>query len=169
VSSKFHEHGQRISDLTSTVEDHALAQLEFGDGHVIDLACSWNLHAGREAVISAAFYGTKGGISLRNLNGSFYDLAVELLSGTDRQLLTGNGGIDREWGGRAAVKWAINLSEGARFDLGSEEFIVTAELIDAIYSGDQKYRRKVWRKQNEQLTTMRSENGSKTMGVSPHM
>ena len=42
--------------------------------------------AGCDAVISAAFYGTQGGLALRNV-GSFYDFTTERFGGTTRQTL----------------------------------------------------------------------------------
>lgn len=43
------------------VEDYAVATLDLADGTVVRLACSWRVHAGRDAVIEASFYGTEGG------------------------------------------------------------------------------------------------------------
>ena len=40
---------------------------EFGNDITAQLACSWNLAAGCEAVIEATFYGTKGGVALKNI------------------------------------------------------------------------------------------------------
>ena len=72
--------------------------------HRVRLACSWRLPAGREAIISAAFYGTGGGASLRNVGGSFYDFEAELYRGTAAEILASP---PDEWGGRAAADWAI--------------------------------------------------------------
>src|SRR5207302_11136649 len=55
------------------VEDYAVARLELAGGAVAEIACSWKLPAGQDAVIAASFYGTAGGAELRNVNGSFYD------------------------------------------------------------------------------------------------
>src|SRR5215218_758644 len=53
------------------VEDYAIAELSLSNGVEVRIACSWNLNAGRDAVIEANFYGTEGGASMRNENGSF--------------------------------------------------------------------------------------------------
>ena len=52
-----------------------------------ELACSWNLPAGQDAVIAASFYGTAGGAELRNVDGSFYDFVAERFRGTARETL----------------------------------------------------------------------------------
>jgi hypothetical protein len=52
---------------------------------VVQLACSWRLHAGCDAMISAAFYGANGGARLSNVNGSFYDFTAERYRGTSRE------------------------------------------------------------------------------------
>jgi hypothetical protein len=45
-------------------EDYACARLDLANGSVIDLACSWHLHAGRDAAIRIVFYGTKGAVAM---------------------------------------------------------------------------------------------------------
>lgn len=37
----------------------------------VDLACSWQLPVGRDADIRIALYGTRAGIALKNVGGSF--------------------------------------------------------------------------------------------------
>ena len=111
------------------VEDYASALIELADGPTLQLACSWKLPAGCEAVIEAAFYGTAGGVALRNVGGSFYDFRVERFRGTSREALAEP---PDEWGGRAAVAWAGQLASGARFDPASEQLIAVARTLDAI-------------------------------------
>jgi hypothetical protein len=96
----------------------------------VQLACSWNLHAGVDAVIGAAFYGTRGGAALRNVGGSFYDFTAERFSGTRRETLSAP---PDEWGGRAAVAWATALAAGARFDPSAERLVDVAAALDGIY------------------------------------
>jgi predicted dehydrogenase len=84
VTAKLLAAGKPLHDRSSEVEDFAAAQIEFANNITAQLACSWNLNAGCEAVIQASFYGTKGGASLRNINGSFYDFTAERFSGTQR-------------------------------------------------------------------------------------
>jgi predicted dehydrogenase len=108
------------------VEHFATAEL---DG--VRLACSWNLHAGRDAVIEATFHGTDGATSVRNVLGSFYDFRCDLLRGTHRETLVEP---PDDWMGRAAVEWARRLAAGERFDAAAaSEFVRVAEILDRIY------------------------------------
>jgi predicted dehydrogenase len=112
------------------VEDYATAQLEFAGGASARLACSWNLPAGCDAVIEASFYGTKGGATLRNVEGSFYDFRAERLRGTSRETLS----LPPDpWGGRAAVDWARRLAAGQGYDTQAEELVTLAQVLDRVY------------------------------------
>src|SRR5690606_37873476 len=99
-------------------------------GATVNIACSWKLPAGQDAVISATFYGPDGGVSARNVDGSFYDFIAERFFGTSRTLLSEP---PDEWGGRAAVEWARRLSLGEGFDPHSTQFLRVAEVLDAVY------------------------------------
>jgi predicted dehydrogenase len=111
-------------------EDFAVATLRLAGGTVVRLACSWKLHAGREAVIGAEFYGTDGGAALRNVNGSFYDFTAERFSGTASEVLASP---PDGWGARAAADWARRLTAGERFDPESERLVDVARVLDGIY------------------------------------
>jgi predicted dehydrogenase len=111
------------------VEELALAELDVG-GAAVSLACSWHLHAGRDAVIEAAFYGADGGAALRNVDGSFYDLRAERYRGTTADPLAEP---PDDWGGRAAVDWARRVGAGDRFDPEADRLVTLAALLDAIY------------------------------------
>ena len=111
-------------------EDYAVATVELETGAALRLACSWRLHAGRDAVISAAFYGTEGGAALRNLDGSFYDFTAERYRGTARETLAAP---PDAWGGRAAAHWAARLAAGERFDPAAERLVEVAGVLDRIY------------------------------------
>jgi predicted dehydrogenase len=130
VSSRLFAGGRRLDRHASVVEDYAEARLDLATGAVARLACSWRLQAGRDAVIEASFYGTEGGVSLRNVNGSFYDFVAERYRGTTRQLLAE--GPD-PWGGRAAVAWARALASGAGFDPEAERLVDLSAVLDRIY------------------------------------
>ncbi len=112
------------------VEDHAIARLDLVDGGAFTLTCSWFLHAGCDAVISATFYGTEGAVALQNVDGSFYDFRSDLHRGTKTEVLALP---PDEWGGRAAVRWAQRLAAGDRFDPAADEFVDLANVIDRIY------------------------------------
>jgi predicted dehydrogenase len=130
VDAQLFAAGQPLHDR-SAVEDYAVATLRLAGGIVVRLACSWRLHAGRDAVIEAAFYGTSGGAALRNIAGSFYDFTAERFRGTARETLTLP---PDDWGGRAAVDWARRLAAGERFDPAAAQFVATARVLDAIYA-----------------------------------
>jgi predicted dehydrogenase len=112
------------------VEDFAAAQLELAGGTAVQLACSWKLAAGRDCLIEAAFYGTRGGAALRNVNGSFYDFAVERHQGTSRETLAGP---PDAWGGRAAVAWARALGQDGRYDPAVASILDVQATLDRIY------------------------------------
>jgi predicted dehydrogenase len=112
------------------VEDYAAARLDLATGAVVQIACSWRLPAGCDAVIEAAFYGTRGGAWLRNVNGSFYDFVCERAAGTRREALAAP---PDDWGGRTAVEWTRRLAGGERFDPDALRLIDVAAVLDRIY------------------------------------
>jgi predicted dehydrogenase len=128
VSSHLLAGGKPLSP--GAVEDYAAAQIELAGGVSVRLACSWRLPAGRDAIISAAFYGSGGGAALRNVGGSFYDFEAELYRGTAAETLVGP---PDEWGGRAAADWAERLAGGARFDPAADRLVEVAVVLDRIY------------------------------------
>ncbi len=130
VESQLFAKGRRLMLPTSSVEDYATAQLDFTGGASVRLACSWNLPAGCDAVIEASFYGTKGGATLRNVDGSFYDFRAERLHGTSRTTLSTP--PDR-WSGRAAVDWAARLAAGQGFDPENQKLVTLAAMLDQVY------------------------------------
>ncbi len=127
-SHLFHE-GRPLADRTLT-EDFALATLVLASGAAVRLTCSWRLHAGRDAVIEAAFYGDRGGAALRNLGGSFYDFEARVFHGVDSQVIAAP---PDAWGGRAATDWAGTLARSRAFDPQVETLVRTASVLDRIY------------------------------------
>jgi hypothetical protein len=105
-------------------------QLAIAGGTVVDIACSWRLSAGRDALIEVSFYGTDGGVSLRNINGSFYDFVAERYTGTSREVLAAP---PDDWGKGAILAWAGMLSVSPSFDSTIEQIVGTAQVIDWIY------------------------------------
>jgi predicted dehydrogenase len=130
VSSRLFAGGEPLAARTDRVEDYALARLDLDSGTSVQLACSWRLPAGADAVIGAAFYGTEGGAALRNVGGSFYDFTAERFRGTAREVLATP---PDDWGGRAAVDWATRLAAGERFDPQAERLVDVAAALDRIY------------------------------------
>nr|WP_268894127.1 Gfo/Idh/MocA family oxidoreductase [Pseudoroseomonas coralli] len=130
VSGSLFAGGEPLGGRPDKVEDYAVATLALESGAAVQLACSWRLQAGCDAVISAAFYGTEGGAALRNVAGSFYDFTAERYRGTARETLASP---PDAWGGRAAADWATRLANGARFDAGAERLVAVSEVLDRIY------------------------------------
>ncbi|MGA9520317.1 MAG: Gfo/Idh/MocA family oxidoreductase [Myxococcaceae bacterium] len=132
VTSRLYVKGQPLTRRGEACEDFASAQLTLDSGATVQLACSWKLPAGCDAVIAASFYGTKGGAALKNVNGSFYDFVAEHYRGTQREQLAAP---PDAWGGRAAVAWAEQLARDPSFDPAAERLVVVAEALDGIYLG----------------------------------
>jgi predicted dehydrogenase len=133
VTSRLHARGERLLGRRDRVEDLALAEVELASGAVIRIACSWNLHAGRDAVIGVSVYGTQGGAALRNRSGSFYEFTVERYRGTSREPLAEP---SLEWQGAAVREWAERLGRSPRFDAEAERLPYVAALVDAAYEAD---------------------------------
>jgi predicted dehydrogenase len=131
VHSRLIAGGKPLRDPDTQVEDFATAQLELSTGALVQLRCSWRLPAGCDAIIAASFYGTRGGLTMRNVNGSFYDFVAEHHAGTTTTVLVEP---PDSWGGRAAVAWARELARGARFDPVASELVTVAEVVDRIYA-----------------------------------
>jgi predicted dehydrogenase len=129
VSSRLQAKGRPLGQ--GRVEDHAVATLDLASGGVVQLACSWHLPAGRDAVIAAEYYGTKGGAAFRNVDGSFYDFTAERFDGTQSVSLADP---PDPWGGRAAADWARSLARGERASSSTIGLAETAAVLDRIYA-----------------------------------
>ena len=133
VRSHLFSGGARHERLEHAVEDHVVAELELATGTVVRLSCSWRSHAGRDCQIEASFYGARSGASLRNVEGSFYDLTAELMTGTRRRLLCAP---PDAWGGRAAIHFVQRLASDRGFDPSVSRLVDAAAVIDRIYAGE---------------------------------
>lgn len=129
VSSTLFAGGQPLA--VGQVEDYAVATLGLDSGAAVRFACSWRLQAGRDAIISAAFYGTQGGAALRNLDGSFYAFTAERYRGTTTEVLSTP---PDAWPGRAAADWARRLAAGERFDVAAERLVEVSAVLERIYN-----------------------------------
>ena len=123
--------GQRLGPQVPGPEDHAMATITLSSGAVLRLNCSWRLHLGADALIACDLHGTKGGASMRNVAGSFYDFSARLHRGT--QTLAHVPPPD-DWGGRMAVDWVQRLAASRGFDTEAERLVPLAEVLDAIYA-----------------------------------
>jgi predicted dehydrogenase len=128
VTADLYAAGQRLT--APGLEDYGTATLRFPGGATARIACSWNLHAGRDAVIAVDLHGTEGGLSLRNLEGSFLDFEARRHRGTASEVIAAP---PDDWGGRAAADWARRLAQGARFDPAAERLVGLSETLDRVY------------------------------------
>jgi predicted dehydrogenase len=130
VTSRLFAKGDPQFDREQTVEDYVTARLDLANGATANIACSWNLNAGRDCVIDVRFFGTRGAAGFHNVNGSFFDFAAERYDKTAAILLTEP---PDDWGGRAAIAWAERLRDDASFDPAIEPVVDVARALDAIY------------------------------------
>ena len=130
VESRLYTQGLPLADPSTQVEDYATALITLAAGTTLQLTCSWHAHAGCDAVIEAAFYGTQGGGALRNIHGSFYDFKVEQYTQTATELLSSP---SADWGGRALINWVHQLAHTPAFDPSIERLIEVATVLDAMY------------------------------------
>jgi predicted dehydrogenase len=131
VQSRLYHKGQKLTSFEEHVEDFASVAMTSEKDQVINLECSWHVSAGKDAIIEATFYGTKGGASFKSINGSFYDFKAEKYHGTQTETLVTP---PDEWSGRAGVVWVENLLQNDTFDeKTATQFIKTAQVIDRIY------------------------------------
>ena len=112
------------------VEDYATGEISLANGVHARIACSWNLNAGRDAVIEANFYGTGGAAAMHNENGSFFDFSAELYRGQNRERLTAP---PDAWGGRAAAEWVTKLAAGQGYGATTSGLLETARVLDTLY------------------------------------
>jgi len=130
VSSELFCEGSPLRKPIEAVEDYAHAELRLAGGASARLACSWKLSAGCDAVIEASFFGTRGSVRLRNVNGSFYDFRVEHCEGTRTRALSVPA---RSWGSVTICEWARQLAHDPRFDPDIEHLLEVHRILDAIY------------------------------------
>lgn len=128
VAADLHAKGRRLD--APGLEDHATATLRFPGGAEARIACSWNLHAGRDAVIAVDLHGTEGGLSFRNIAGSFTEFETHHHRGTTTTRIAAP---PDDWGGRTAVAWAGALAAGEGFDPAAHRLVTLSETIDRIY------------------------------------
>jgi predicted dehydrogenase len=120
--------GRRVHD--GEVEDFALGEFTLASGVHVRIACSWNLSAGKDAVIKASVYGTEGSASMRNEKGSFFDFSAELFKGRDAVPIASP---PDKWGGRAATEWLRKLAARERFAGSTRGLLETARVVDWLY------------------------------------
>jgi predicted dehydrogenase len=112
------------------VEDFGSAQMTLADGALLKIDCSWKLNAGCDAIIGGTVYGSEGGASFHNVNGSFYDFVGEIYRGRNRQTISEP---PDAWGGGAILDWVQTLARDGRYDSKIERLIDVASALDRIY------------------------------------
>lgn len=137
VSSRRFAQGKPLPSGDGSLEDYAVARLDLASGASVTLACSWHLPAGRDAVIRAAFFGTRGALAVNNINGSFYDFRAERYHGTATEILDN---APDDWGGRALSTWAAQLALRPNYDPAIETSHEVAAVIDAIYGRERAFK-----------------------------
>jgi predicted dehydrogenase len=124
--------GKTWSLATGGVEDYAAGLLQLSTGASVQVGCSWRVAAGCDARIEINFYGTAGGASFRNVNGSFYDFVAEhFLPDRSRRVLASP---PDAWSGRAAVEWARRLAVSPAFDPDIQNLTEVAKTLDRLYA-----------------------------------
>ena len=112
------------------VEDYANVSMSLDNDATAQLACSWNLAAGSEAVIEASFFGTNGGVALKNVNGSFYDFVGLRYWGTKTETIVAP---PDDWGGKALINWIEKLSANSSYNTEASAYLKSAKVLDKIY------------------------------------
>jgi len=136
VSSRRFARGRPLEPGDPALEDFALARIDFVTGATATLSCSWKLPAGKDAVIGARFFGTRGGLAVANVGGSFYDFRAERYHGTATEVLDEP---PDAWGGRALEAWMRRLAQRPGFDPEIERTQIVAAVIDAMYGRDARF------------------------------
>lgn len=131
VQGQCYSQGRPLAQQPDAVEDFASARLVLEGGVSMEVACSWNLPIGSDAEIGMRIYGSRGGIGLRNVDGSFYDFVMERFDGRQRALIAQP---PDAWGGRALLAWAEALQRSAAYDAEADDLQVSADVLDRIYA-----------------------------------
>jgi predicted dehydrogenase len=132
VHSRLFEGGRRLGPSPSVTEDYATIWLDLDSGASVEIACSWNLPAGCDAIIEASLFGSAAGAGMLNVGGSFYDFVTELYERTSRRILCHP---PDPWGGRSLLSWVHRLARGETFDPAVESIVEVARVIDRVYGG----------------------------------
>jgi len=128
VGRRFRE-GRQLPAHATEVEDLAMGLFDLEGGVSASLACSWWSSFGDHARIRAEFLGTRGGVVVENVAGSFYDFACDRLRNGSRERLVSP---PDDWGGRALVSFAEELRVSAA-NRPQPELLEVARAVDLLY------------------------------------
>ena len=129
ISSSLFAKGVSVKDKNE-VEDYAQVFIELETDVTAQLACSWNLSAGCDAVIEVSFYGTNGSVAIKNIAGSFYNFEALRYWGTKTEVIASP---PDNWGGKALIDWIKKLSVNHDFNEEAKQYLHSAEVLDMIY------------------------------------
>jgi predicted dehydrogenase len=129
AAARLFKDGRLLSSGASGLEDFAQAQLSLSGGLNLSLACSFRSSFGAPARIGISFFGTRGGASFSNVDGSFYDFACDHFRGSASERLVSP---PDSWSGRGIAAWAEALCESPRYrPVEGVQEVATA--IDVLY------------------------------------
>ncbi len=131
VSGRLLSKGRPLARRGDGVEDYAVARIDIEKGLTATLACSWNLPAGGDAEIRAAFFGSGGALCLSNRRGSFFEFRAERFQKTGRETIIDD--AMASWWGLSAVEWVHRLKSDRRYDPELDHMVEVAEILDALY------------------------------------
>lgn len=130
ISRRLFAQGSEARTDEGVIEDMTFAEFRQSNGAIVRIACSWNAHAGRDAVIGMELLGTRGGAAWRNVDGSFFDFTVDVFHGRSAERI---GAPPDAWGPRALNAWIRRLQRDRSFDPEAELIEQGAQLIEEIY------------------------------------
>jgi predicted dehydrogenase len=122
--------GKPIVNHWEEVEDYATTQFKTSNGVHVQMSCSWNLPIGKDAEIIFRVFGTKGGVSFHNVEGSADEFECAFYKGKEKTILSSP---PDEWGSKALINWSKDLAKSSGYRNQAEEFIRSASVLDEIY------------------------------------
>ena len=122
--------GHLVVSIDRVEPAERLAGVTYVLGEVADYDLLTGSFAGCDAVIEASFFGTTGGVSLKNVGGSFYDFEGLRYRGTKTETVAAP---PDAWGEKALLNWIRKLSINSDFNAEAEQYLKSAEVLDKIY------------------------------------
>lgn len=122
--------GYPVVNQDEQAEDYAEVILT-GKHISFHLTSSWMLSVGKDVDISFKVYGTEGGASFFNINGSFVDFQLDLYKQNLKETIVeeGDDGIHK-----GIQEWASKISKGNHYDESNQQFIQVATVVENIYN-----------------------------------
>jgi predicted dehydrogenase len=133
VKSLLLQKGNKNYNRSMLCEDFAQIHFETEDHISASVACSWNLHAGCDAIIKICVHGTHGSLEMKNINGSFYNFETRFNKKTESTHLCSENG---EWGSRAIKQWVDDIVNTKYSEIELNRLIQIADLIENIYKNE---------------------------------